>query len=179
MCRTLSQGGEYCKPPKADLDRCSPAVPHYQLDRYKYFMAHIANVTLAQLGASSWEEALPISRLNLTSSGTVEQTLALKRRFYWGVRFYAWSASSFYSKATAALVQAANQGNYGHGINTMGTPNISIYTNWNNFHGRLFTPGCAGPPAPAADCKPDHGSMDWFEAGRLRAGTMLWVSLTF
>jgi hypothetical protein len=43
------------------------------------------------------------------------------------------------------------------------------------FHGRLYSPGCAGPPAPASDCKADYGSMDWFEAGRLRAGTMLWT----
>ena len=145
-------------------------------------MAHVANVTLAQLGASRWEEALPISRLNLTSSGSegARALLALKRRFYWGVRFYAWSASSFYSKATAALVQAANQGNYGHGINTMGTPNISIYTNWNNFHGRVFTPlvvGAKKSSNPFVTGASGVGHFDWFEAGRLRAGTVLWCVL--
>ena len=33
-----------------------PTVPHYQLQRYKDFLSQ-NNVTLEQLGASSWEEA--------------------------------------------------------------------------------------------------------------------------
>ena len=52
---------------------------------------------------------------------------------------------------------------------------VPVITHALQFHGRLYTPQCAGPPAPASDCKGDAGSMDWFEAGRMRAGTMLWT----
>ena len=136
-----------------------PTVPHYQLERYKDFLSQ-NNVTLEQLGASSWEEALPISRLNITGAGSVR--LALKRRFYWGVRFYAFSASSFYSKATAALVKAAGQ-----------NEPPSIYANWNDFHGRVYTP--LSPKFTKKSSNPfvagasGVGNFDWLEA-RAAAG---------
>jgi len=135
------------------------------LQRFHSYLRNMSGFTTpADFGASSWSEVRPISRNNITT-GTNEE--ALRVLYYWTIRFVTWDVETWFARATRALV-AANQGE-----------SFSIYTNWNNFHGRLFTPGCAGPPAPAADCKPDHGSMDWFEAGRLRAGTMLWVSLTF
>jgi hypothetical protein len=84
---------------------------------------------------------------------------ALKLRFYWGVRFYSWSATTFYSKVTAALVKEAGQGP------------LTVYTNYNNFHGRFFTPmvptatrhGKADPHTSGAS---GLGHFDWFEAGR-------------
>jgi hypothetical protein len=136
------------------------SVPHYQLKRYEEFLT-ANNVTLEMLGAERWEQALPVSRFNLSSVvGDVSAAAtALKLRFYWGVRFYSWSATTFYSKVTAALIKEADQGP------------LTVYTNYNNFHGRFFTPmvptatrhGKADPHTSGAS---GLGNYDWFEAGR-------------
>ena len=94
----------------------------YALQRYKSYLA-ANNVSLAQLtgdASTGWEGALPVSRVNLTQ-GNDGASRALRLRFYWGVRFYAWTISSFYAEATAALL-AENKGW------------VSVYANWNNFH---------------------------------------------
>jgi hypothetical protein len=137
---------------------------------FQRFHGYIRNMsgltTPVDFGADSWSAVVPITRDNATAARGGANEQGMRTRFYWTMRFVAWDVESWYARATAALV-TANKGE-----------SFSIYTNTNNFHGRLYTPGCAGPPAPTADCKADSGSMDWFEAGRLRAGTMLWVSLT-
>ena len=86
-------------------------------------------------------------------------------RVYWSIRFAAFDVVSFYSQATAALI-AANGGEA-----------FSIYTNCNNFHGRLFTPGSVHvqPGTGVATRGADRGGMDWMEAGRYKAGSMLWT----
>jgi hypothetical protein len=123
-------------------------------------------------GASSWDGVVPITRINITAGAANEQQLLV--RFYWTIRFAIWDQESWYAQATAALVEANN-----------GVP-FSIYTNWNNFHGRLYTPGgewnlnCSGSgKLHPVTCGVDHGAPDWFEAGRLRSGTMLWSESWF
>ena len=97
--------------------------------RYKSYLA-ANNVTLMDLAPSggSWEDALPLSRLNLTE-GTSADAQARRLRFYWGVRFTAWCATTFYAAATAALVRE-------HGHSQSGGPPLTVYSNYNNFKGR-------------------------------------------
>jgi hypothetical protein len=47
----------------------------------------------------------------------------------------------------------------------------------NNFHGRLFTPGLphVQPGTGVQTMGADRGGMDWMEAGRYKAGSMLWT----
>ena len=123
-------------------------------------------------GASSWNDVVPITRVNITAGSANEQQLLV--RFYWTIRFAVWDQETWYAQATTALV-AANQGE-----------SFTIYTNWNNFHGRLYTPGgewnlnCSGSgKLHPVSCGDDHGAPDWFEAGRLRSGTMLWSESWF
>ena len=95
---------------------------------------------------------------NITKGVTNEQ--ALRVRAYWSIRFAAVDVVQFYSKATQALI-AANGGE-----------SFSIYTNTNNFHGRLFTPGLphVQPGTGVVTQTADRGGMDWMQAGRYKAG---------
>jgi len=97
---------------------------------------------------------VPITFANVTAGASNEQ--ALRVRVYWSVRFAAFDVVSFYSKATAALV-AANGG-----------VSFSVFTNTNNFHGRLFTPGGVHvqPGTGVVSQAEAAGGMDWFEAAR-------------
>ena len=94
------------------------SVPHYQLRQWAAFLTE-NNVTLKMLGGVSWDQALPISRFNLSAPSDVSaEATALKLRYYWGLRFYSWSATIFYSKVTAALVKEMDQGP------------LTVYTNY-------------------------------------------------
>ena len=66
-------------------------------------------------GAPSWR---PIAERTAGAASDDAEAHALKLRYYWGIRFYAWSATSFYSKVTAALVKEMGQGA------------LSVYTNY-------------------------------------------------
>ena len=133
------------------------------------FHAYIKNSsglsTPEAFGAATWAEVVPISTANLTNVGG-KHLEGLQNRLYWSMRFAVWDVTHFYSQATAALVKANG-----------GTP-FSIYTNCNNFRGRGRSP--AKPPKIQAGtgvmiAQSDRQGMDWFEAGRLRAGTMMWT----
>ena len=78
------------------------------------------NVTLQMLGVASWDQALPVSRYNLSAAADDDssEAIALKLRYYWGIRFYAWSATTFYSKVPAALISEMGQGP------------LTVYTNY-------------------------------------------------
>eukprot|EP01045_Picozoa_sp_COSAG04_P024606 COSAG04_NODE_3095_length_3179_cov_279.647727_2_plen_491_part_00 len=95
------------------------SVPHYQLTAWGSFLT-ANNVTLKMLGVTSWDQALPVSRYNLSSAAedVSPEATALKLRYYWGLRFYSWSATTFYSKVTAALVKEMEQGP------------LTVYTNY-------------------------------------------------
>eukprot|EP01043_Picozoa_sp_COSAG02_P041179 COSAG02_NODE_3394_length_6814_cov_8.672971_2_plen_1115_part_00 len=128
-----------------------------------YIKEHSGLTTPQDFGADSWNEVVPITRQNITAGEPHEQ--ALRVRAYWSIRFAAFDVVSFYSRATAALI-AANGGEA-----------FSIYTNTNNFHGRLFTPGLPHiqPGTGVQTMGADRGGMDWMEAGRYKAGSMLWT----
>jgi hypothetical protein len=129
----------------------------------QYLKANSGLTTPQDFGADSWEKVVPITFTNITAGEKHEQ--ALRVRVYWSIRFAAFDVVSFYSKATAALI-AANDGEA-----------FSIYTNTNNFHGRLFTPGQSHvqPGTGVVTQGSDRGGMDWMEAGRFKAGSMLWT----
>ena len=128
-----------------------------------YIKANSGLTTPQAFGADSWEQVVPITFANITAGEKNEQ--ALRVRVYWSVRFAAFDVVDFYSKATKALI-AANGGD-----------TFSIYTNCNNFHGRLYTPGqkTVQSGTGVVTTGSAHGGMDWMEAGRYKAGSMLWT----
>ena len=133
--------------------------------RFHQYLQNMSGLTEpTDFGATSWDCVVPITRANITAGAANEKQLMV--RFYWTIRFAVWDQESWYARATAALVEA-NQGE-----------SFTIYTNWNNFHGRLYTPGgewnlnCSGSginELHPVSCGVDHGAPDWFEAGRLRS----------
>jgi hypothetical protein len=130
----------------------------------EYIKTHSGLATPQAFGAQRWAGVVPITFDNVTKGAANEQ--ALRVRVYWSVRYAAYDVVTFYGKATAALI-AANAGQ-----------EFSIYTNCNNFHGRLYTPASAPRTQPGTGVvtpQQAHGGMDWFEAGRYRAGTMIWT----
>jgi hypothetical protein len=133
---------------------------------HEYITTNSGLKTPQAFGAQSWDKVVPITFVNVTAfKGDPQTKQALRVRVYWSVRFAAFDVVSFYSKATAALI-AAND-----------NKSFSIYTNTNNFHGRLFTPGGAHVQSGTGvvSVAEAHGGMDWMEAGRYRAGSMLWT----
>ncbi|MCA1703779.1 MAG: hypothetical protein LC808_11160, partial [Actinobacteria bacterium] len=130
-----------------DALRSSPTA----LERFRGYLDD-QDLTPADLGESSWSEVYPLGRR--VSGGNVEQ----RRLFYWSMRFFSWDSSRHHANSTAALQRAF--------------PDMSIFTNWNNFSGRLYDPAS---PDPTANAGVSLGSHDWFEFGRLRGGTTLWT----
>jgi hypothetical protein len=128
----------------------------------KYIKARSGFTTPQEFGAESWNDVVPITKVNVTRGPNEE---GLRARVYWSVRFAAWDVVTWFARATAALVEANGGQEFG------------IYTNCNNFHGRLFTPGSISVQAGTGVkiSKADRGGMDWNEAGRARAGTALWT----
>jgi hypothetical protein len=127
--------------------------------RFQTYIKKSSGLTTPQaFGAASWNKVVPITFANITKGVTNEQ--ALRVRAYWSIRFAAVDVVQFYSKATQALI-AANGGE-----------SFSIYTNTNNFHGRLFTPGLphVQPGTGVVTQTADRGGMDWMQAGRYKAG---------
>jgi hypothetical protein len=135
---------------------------------HEYVRNHSGFTTPQEFGADSWDDVVPITFVNVTR-GLHEK--GLRACVYWSVRFAAWDVVTWFAKGTAALVEANGGQEFG------------IYTNCNNFHGRLFTPGGVSVQASTGLTIPMDpiGGMDWNEAGRYRAGTSLWtedVSIT-
>ena len=112
-------------------------------------------LTLADLGATSWDAVLPIGRSEAND-------LPSRRRFYWSMRFFAYDSSRHFADCTKALERAFY-------------PGVPVFTNWNFFAGRLYVPGpvANNPDKQHADAA--MGGHDWHEFGRLRGGTMLWT----
>jgi hypothetical protein len=132
--------------------------------KYQNYIKERSGFTTPQeFGAESWSEVVPITKVNVTKGGPHEE--GLWARVYWSVRFAAWDVVTWFGRVTAALVEANGGTEFG------------IYTNCNNFHGRLFTPGGISVQAGTGVqiSKADRGGMDWGEAGRARAGTALWT----
>ncbi|MHB9110252.1 MAG: beta-galactosidase trimerization domain-containing protein [Armatimonadota bacterium] len=115
------------------------------------------------VGAEQWEDVQPIGRSRVmdAADGT-PAPLAARRLFYWTMRFFAWDSSRHFAVSTRALEQAFY-------------PNMPIFTNFNFFAGRLYTPG---PIANNGDKQSQDAAMgghDWLEFGRMRGATMMWT----
>jgi hypothetical protein len=134
------------------------------LSRFHSYLINNTGFTSAgDFGETSWDSVLPnLTRAKMyarieAAGGRAPARLidGLRMLFYWTTRFASYDVTSWYAQVTQALI-AANGGE-----------TFSSYINLNNFHGRVFTPD-DGPSG--ADC----GGVDWFEAGKLGAGTMMW-----
>jgi hypothetical protein len=81
-----------------------------------------------------------------------------KRYYYWTARFSVFASAAAFAKATAALEDEFYKG-------------LPVYTNFNNFAGRSYTPTTGGNKDPNAAIV----SPDWFDMGRARGATLLWT----
>lgn len=108
------------------------------------------NLTLAQLGASSWEAVLPS-----TAGAAAGSSLEAKRLYYWSLRYVSWEGSRFLGNATRALEAAL-------------TPAAQFFVNWNNMAGHWYYPGVNGT---------GQLNHDWFEHARERGTTTLWTEV--
>jgi hypothetical protein len=139
------------------------------LTRFQSYLKNESGLTTPEaFGAASWSEVVPITTLNETTGAGEE---GKRIRFYWSIRFQAWDTQSYFANAVAAVTRANG-----------GTP-VGAYVNCNNFHGRLYEP--LGQRITAAGASNEDllggvgatakGGYDWFEAGRLHAGDILWT----
>jgi hypothetical protein len=121
------------------------------------FRDYIKSQTLEprDVGAAKWEDVLPLGR-----SGAKD--LRSRRLFYWTQRFFAWDSARHFANATKELEAAFY-------------PGLPIFTNWNNFSGRLYVPGPVANNAAKQDPDAAMGSHDWFEYAKLRGTTLLWT----
>ncbi len=74
----------------------------------------------AELGAADWDGVVPLGR---TGAGAGQaggpSPLALRRRYYWSMRFSVWDATNYMANSTQRLKLALND------------TNAEIYTNFN------------------------------------------------
>ena len=158
-----------------------------------------------QFGVRGWAELLPITRRNLTAllgepAARADPALAAghRARFYWTARFGSWDVQWFMAAVTAALVKAnggvsfpvyVNWPNW-HGRGYMAPysrrPGIRasaaaaarsqlLKVALAGGHRALLTRLAAAEPPGAGPSA--RGSMDWFESGRMRAGSMLFTEV--
>ena len=147
--------------PDALIDTGLPTSKWNNLTRYE-FEQYLRNQSLtpAMLHATTWADVTPVGRGVLTWANV---TLGLRRRFYHTVRFLSQYSAKFFALATAAMER-----HFGEFVTT--------FANWNNFQGRLYTPG-------GLDNNPNKGSPDsascshdWFEYARLKGTSLVWTS---
>jgi len=117
----------------------------------KYLRAQGLSPT--QLGAAAWLAVMPSTQRHATS-------LPQKRLFYWTARFFNWDSSQHYARSVRALEKAFY-------------PGLPVYTNFNNFAGRFYTPGPFGNNGRKDSPDAAIAAQDWPEFGRARAGTLL------
>ena len=112
-------------------------------------------LTPADVGAASWEQALPLGR-----SKAVD--LPSRRLFYWTIRFFSWDSARHFANCARALENASY-------------PNMPIFANWSSGINRLYSPGASGHNPDTTSADGANGCHDWLEFGRMRGGTMLWT----
>ena len=124
------------------------------MDRFRKYLAQ-QGLKPSDMGEKDWSNVKPAGRSKAVN-------LEGKKLFYWTMRFFSWDSSRHFADATKALEKEFYEG-------------LPIYTNWNFFAGRSYVPG---PVANNRDKTSEDAAMgghDWFEFGRMRAGTMLWT----
>ena len=154
------------------------------LERFHTYIQQQSGLTEpTAFGASTWGDVTPLTNLSAIEVGTDAQTKASQRiLFYWSIRFAAWDVETYYARVVAAVTKANNN-----------NP-VYAFVNMNNFHGRLYEP--LGKVIARRELKNRHlgtltadrlgtqgstvgstakGGIDWFEAGRLHAGDILWT----
>jgi hypothetical protein len=126
---------------------------------HKYIKERSGFTTPQEFGADSWADVVPITFANVTKATPREKVLGMRARVYWSVRFAAWDVVTWFGAATAALMEANDWEQF------------YTYTNCNNFHGRLFTPGGVSVQAGTGVKIPkdDHGKLcSWPGSLRVR-----------
>jgi hypothetical protein len=160
------------------------------LQRFHSYIQNQSGLTKpSAFGATTWGEVKPLTNLTAIELGTDPKLVEGRRiLFYWSIRFAAWDVESYYAKVVAAVAKANND------------EPVGAFINCNNFHGRLYepvgsqiimdnqqqVPGRAQTVATSGRrnrAKVQHstvgetakGGVDWFEAGRLHTGDILWT----
>lgn len=136
-------------------------------------------------GAETWSDVLPLTNLSVIELGTnPKQVQAQRILFYWSIRYTAHDIETYFARVVAAVARAN------------GNEPVGAFLNCNNFHGRLYEPlgpritfrdGLRRTPTTTTHDGNMHkvqgstvgenakGGIDWFEAGRLRSGDILWT----
>jgi len=84
-------------------------------------------LTPADFGQTSWAAVRPSS--GRAAGGTASSPLTARKLYYWTMRFVSADLAAYFGRSTKALEAAFK------------SPRMSIFTNFNNFAGRLFVPG--------------------------------------
>ncbi len=124
------------------------------LQRFRDFLIG-QNLTLADLGAKSWEEVFPIGQ-------SQAQTPQSRKLFYWTMRFFPWDSSRYFAESNRAMEKAFY-------------PGIQTFNNWNFFSGRSYVPGAVANNGDKSSPDAAMGGQDWFEYARLKGSNVLWV----
>lgn len=113
------------------------------------------------LGHSTWDTVEPVG---LNAATGPAASLAVKRLFFWSIRFFTESLSKAFAAASAALRAKLN-------------PDLLTTTNLNNWPGRYFIPSPYKKIGNNDNLGPDAamGMPDWFDLGRKRAVSCLWT----
>lgn len=155
------------------------------LKRFHMYIQNQSGLTEpADFGGATWGDVKPLTNLSAIELGTDLKLVAAQRvLFYWTIRYTAWDTESYYAKVVAAVTKANND-----------VP-VEAFLNCNNFHGRLFEPlgskvtmrGEKQPVSATATGRGGakvrgsvvgesaKGGVDWFEAGRLHTGDIMWT----
>jgi hypothetical protein len=112
-------------------------------------------LTPSDMGSTDWNSVKPLGRSSA-------QDLPTKRLFYWTQRFFTWDSANYFAECTRELEKAFY-------------PGIPVYTNWNNFAGRMYVPGPIANNQDKQSTDAAIGGHDWLEFGRLRGSTALWT----
>lgn len=124
------------------------------MERFREYLK-AQGLTPAELGVADWDQVKPLGR-------TAAVDLASRRLFYWTMRFFASDSARHFANVTRAMERASR-------------PNLPIFTNWNNFAGRLYCPGAVGNNPDKGSPDAAMGGHDWLEFGRMRGTTMMWT----
>ena len=88
--------------------------------------------------------------------------LTARTLFYWSARFSSYAASQYMRNTTLALQAAFQQ------------PDLGVYANYYNWAGQPYEPAASATSNDSATM-----SFDWFEAAKLKAGSILWTVSLF
>jgi len=114
-------------------------------------------LTPADLGKTAWSEVKPLGR-------RLHKDLPSRRLFYWTNRYVPWASTRYFAEIARAFRSSL-------------TPQLPVMVNFNNFMGRMYTPGLIANNPERLSSKPSPsaamGNHDWLEFAREGGATCM------